>query len=87
MMITVRNYPKNLFKLVDAVRRHNPRILIQKIRQPAQNTEQKTVQGKMPDSRFLFSAIKQFLQGLFVAAVGKQQQKKFVKADKKAHEN
>ena len=41
MVVGVRDEAQNLFKLVDAVGSHNPRILIEIVRQPAKHTEQK----------------------------------------------
>ncbi len=41
MVVGVRDEAKNLLKLVDAVGSHNPRILVEIVRQPAQHTEKK----------------------------------------------
>ena len=47
MVVGVRDEAKNLLKLVDAVGSHNPRILVEIVRQPAQHTEKKGLEGHM----------------------------------------
>lgn len=39
VVVAVRNYMQYLFELIKAVRRHDPRILIEKIGEPANDTE------------------------------------------------
>lgn len=44
-MVAVGGFAKNLGKLVDAVRRHDARILIEKVGQPTEQTDEKRTQG------------------------------------------
>ena len=47
MMVTVCRKIQNLFELVDAVRRHDARIFIQKIGEPAEQAAEKAEKRKM----------------------------------------
>ena len=48
MMIAVRDNAQHLLKLIDAVRGHDARILIEKIRKPESEAKQKCAEGRMP---------------------------------------
>ena len=47
MMVGGRNNAQNLFQLVNAVRRHDARVLIEIVGQPAEHTGQKGAQSRM----------------------------------------
>lgn len=44
MVIGIRNESQNLLKLIDAVRGHNARVLVEIIRKPAEHAEQKSAE-------------------------------------------
>lgn len=57
MVIAVTDKSQHLLQLINAVRRHDPRILIEKIRKPADQASQKTIQRKVSDPGRLLRSV------------------------------
>ena len=69
MMVIERHDAERLLELIDAVGRHNTRILIEKVWQPAQQTSEKTVKSQVLDALFSFGSVKNPAKRLPIAAV------------------
>ena len=93
MVIAVGNHMEHLLQLIDAVRCHDARILIQKVGQPAQYTEKKgtecrmlLIKGKQRCCRIIIRK-QQGIHTIFVTGEGKEQKHQIVKQNQKTDQN